>query len=80
LPPSRKLRFCGGQKARLVGADSEELHHVVEEETISGAFARHMRVAAAQLGVQFVNALFKKTEILVEKEGPTAAPHKIDAR
>jgi hypothetical protein len=38
------------------------LHHVVEEETTSGAFARHMRVAAAQLGVQFVNALFKKRQ------------------
>jgi hypothetical protein len=36
------------------------LHHVVEYETNSGAFARHMHVAAAQLGVQFVNALFKK--------------------
>jgi hypothetical protein len=39
------------------------LHHVVEEETTSGAFARHMRVAAAQLGVQFANALFKKRQI-----------------
>jgi hypothetical protein len=34
------------------------LHHVVEEETTFNAFARHMRVAAAQLGVQFVNARF----------------------
>ena len=81
LPPSRKLHFCDGQKARLVGAGSEVLHHVVEEETTSGAFARHMRVAAAKLGVQFVNALFKKkAEILVEKEGPAASPHTIDAR
>jgi hypothetical protein len=62
LPPSRKLRFFVGQKARLVGADNEVLHHVVEEETTSGAFARHMRVAAAQLGVQFANARLKKRE------------------
>jgi hypothetical protein len=34
------------------------LDHIAEEETTSGAFARHMRVAAAQLGVQFVNALY----------------------
>jgi hypothetical protein len=26
----------------------------------SDAFARHMRIAAAQLGVQFADALFKK--------------------
>jgi hypothetical protein len=38
------------------------LHHVVEKETTSGAFARHMRVAAAQLGVKFVNALFLKRQ------------------
>jgi len=57
------------------------LHHAVEEETTSGAFARHIRVAAAQLGVQFANAQFKKkAEILVEKEGPAASPHIIDAR
>jgi hypothetical protein len=56
------------------------LDHLVEEETTSGAFARNMRVAAAQLGVQFANALFKKAEILVEKEGPAASPNTIDAR
>jgi hypothetical protein len=56
------------------------LHHVVEEETTSDAFPRHMRVAAAQLGVQFVNALFKKADISVEKEGPATSPHTIDAR
>jgi hypothetical protein len=38
------------------------LHRAVEEETTSGAFARHMRVAAAQLGVQFVNALLKNRQ------------------
>jgi len=54
------LASRGGQKARLVGADNEVLHHVVEEETTSGAFTRHMRVAAAQLGVEFFNALFLK--------------------
>jgi hypothetical protein len=30
------------------------LHHVVEEKATSSAFARHMRVVAAQLGVQFI--------------------------
>ena len=50
----------GGQKAHLAGADNEVFHHDVKEETTSGAFARHMCVAAAQLGVQFVNALTKK--------------------
>jgi hypothetical protein len=40
-----------------------------------------MRVAAAQLGLQYANAqFFKKAEILVEKEGPAATPHKINAR
>jgi hypothetical protein len=38
------------------------LHHVAEEETTYGAFARHMRVAEAQLGVLFVNALFLKRQ------------------
>jgi hypothetical protein len=62
LPPSRKLQFLWCQKARLVGADNEVLHHVVEKETTSGVFARRMRVAAAQLGVQFANELFKKRQ------------------
>jgi hypothetical protein len=57
------------------------LNQVVEEETTSGAFARHMRVAAAQLGVQFANAhCLKNAEMLVEKERPAASPQTIDAR
>jgi hypothetical protein len=38
------------------------LHHVVKEETTSSAFARHMRIVAAQLGIQFINALFLKRQ------------------
>jgi|AntAceMinimDraft_5_1070358.scaffolds.fasta_scaffold51921_2 hypothetical protein len=62
LSPNTYLDLAsrGGQKARLVGADYEVPHHVVEEETTSGAFARHMRVAAAQLGLKFANVLFKE--------------------
>jgi hypothetical protein len=56
------VQALGGQKARLVGADNEVLYHVVEEEANSGAFTRHMRVAVAQLSVQFANALFLKRQ------------------
>ena len=54
------------------------LHRAVEEETTSGAFARHMRVAAAQLDVKFVNGKSSQVNTLPKAKSKTRSKQNKD--